>query len=209
MPLLSHQQPVLPRKEGNIEEPEMCPFYLYGRLIAVLEQGARAHGEVPWLEQYYPRGFFPAAGLREPLARHRHSVLNYLVRQKREERYIARLDSLASALSNTDDTITFDTWAGHYLSYDESRKPDIPERSTPKDAPLYAQGYLDERIELQPNRPPLPPDENLWQFCWDYHQGRHLTFNIAGNSPNLHPGTQLGIADRRALTAPNQIGAAR
>ena len=36
----------------------MWPFYLYGRLIAVLEQGARAHGQVPWLEQYYPRGFF-------------------------------------------------------------------------------------------------------------------------------------------------------
>ena len=27
-------------------------FYHLGRLIAVLEQGARAHGEVPWLEQY-------------------------------------------------------------------------------------------------------------------------------------------------------------
>ena len=33
----------------------MQPFYLYGRLIAVLEPGARAHGEVPWLEQYSPR----------------------------------------------------------------------------------------------------------------------------------------------------------
>ena len=55
VPLLSHQRPVLPRKHGDIEEPEMWPFYLYGRLIAVLEQGARAHGEVPWLKQYSPR----------------------------------------------------------------------------------------------------------------------------------------------------------
>ena len=60
----------------------MWPFYLYGRLIAVLEQGARGHGEVPWLEQYYPRGFFPLAGLREPLERHRHSVLNFLTRAR-------------------------------------------------------------------------------------------------------------------------------
>ena len=91
-----------------------------------------------------------------------------------------------------------------YLSYDESRKPEVPDRSSPKDAPLYAQGYRDERIELQPSRQDLPQDENLQQFCWDYHQGRHLTFNIAGNSPNLPPGTQLGIADRRALTPQRQ-----
>ena len=143
----------------------MWPFYLYGRLIAVLEQGARAHGKVPWMEQYYPREFFPAAGLREPLERHRHSVLNHLVREKRAERYLARLDSLASALSTSEDEITFDTWASHYLSYDESRKPEVPDRSTPRDAPLYAQGYLDERIELQSNRQALPQDESLWQFC--------------------------------------------
>ena len=76
------------------------------------------------------------------------------MREKRAERYIARLDSLTSALSNSDDEITFDTWASHYLSYDESRRPEVPDRSTPIDAPLYAQGYLDERRELQPNRPP-------------------------------------------------------
>ena len=165
----------------------MWPYYLYGRLIAVLEQGARTHGEVPWLEQYYPRGFLPAAGLREPLERHRHSVLNDLMRQRRAQRYTARLDSLASALSNSEEETTFDTWASHYLSYDESRRPEVPDRSTPRDAPLYAQGYLDERIELQPNRPAFPQEEDRWQFCWDYHQGRHLTFNIAGNSPQPAP----------------------
>ena len=45
MPLLLHQQPVLPRKERRIKESEMQPFYLYSRLIAVLEQGARAQGQ--------------------------------------------------------------------------------------------------------------------------------------------------------------------
>ena len=25
------------------------------------------------------------------------------------------------------------------------------------------------------NRPALPPEKQLWQFCWDYHQGRLLT----------------------------------
>ena len=52
-------------------------------------------------------------------------------------------------------------------------------KSTPRDAPLYAQGYLVERQTLQPQRPPLPGDEDLQQFCWDYHQGRLLTWNIA------------------------------
>ena len=46
-------------------------------------------------------------------------------------------------------------------SYDESRKPKVPASSTPKDAPLYAQGYLDERLELTPNRPALPPEKDL------------------------------------------------
>ena len=180
----------------------MQPFYLYGRLIAVLEQGARAHGEIPWLELYYARGFFPAAGLREPLERNRHSVLNFLNRQGRAERYVARLDWLATALENGDEKASFDSWSSRYLAYDEARKPELPARSTPKDAPLYAQGYLDERLELQPRRPSLQPNEDLWQFCWDYHQGRHLTWNIAGNDPRLPPGVQLGIADRRALTSP-------
>ena len=42
-------------KERRIEESELQPFYLYGRLTAVLEQGARGTGEVPWLDHYYPR----------------------------------------------------------------------------------------------------------------------------------------------------------
>ena len=74
---------------------------------------------------------------------------------KRAERYMARLDSLASTLSTNEEETTFDTWASHYLSYDESRRPEVPDRSTPRDAPLYAQGYLDERFELQPSRPAL------------------------------------------------------
>ena len=78
---------------------------------------------------------------------------------------MARLNWLTSALETEDDSATFDSWASRYLSYDESRKPELPASSTPKDAPLYAQGYLDERIELQPNRPALPQDESLRQFC--------------------------------------------
>ena len=48
----------------------MQPFYLYGRLTAVLEQGARSQGQIPWLELYYPRGFLPWVGLREPMRNH-------------------------------------------------------------------------------------------------------------------------------------------
>ena len=71
------------------------------------------------------------------------------------------------------------------------------------DAPLYAQGYLEQRIELHDKREPLPEAEELEQFCWDYHQGRHLTWGVGGNDPGLPAGVQLGIADRKALTAPD------
>ena len=189
----------------------MQPFYLYGRLIAVLEQGARAHGQIPWLELYYPRGFLPWVGLRDPLRKHMQSVLPFLERRGRADRYLAQLNSLANALQNPEgqaqDSASFDTWCTRYLSHDRSPKPELPLKSTPRDAPLYAQGYLEERIELhQPTRPSLPPDEEIWQFCWDYHQGRLLTWNIAGNDPGLPPGVQLGIKDRRAATTENPAG---
>ena len=189
----------------------MQPFYLYGRLIAILEQGARAQGQIPWLELYYPRGFLPWVGLREPLRKHLQSVLPFLERRGRSDRYLAQLNSLANALQNPEgqaqDSASFDTWCTRYLSHDRSPKPELPLKSTPRDAPLYAQGYLEERIELhQPTRPSLPPDEEIWQFCWDYHQGRLLAWNIAGNDPGLPPGVQLGIKDRRAATTENPAG---
>ena len=58
----------------------------------------------------------------------------------------------------------------------------------------------------EPKRPPLPGDEDLFQFCWDYHQGRLLTWNIAGNDPGLPPGVQLGIRNRRAVTTADPAG---
>ena len=141
---------------------------------------------------------------------HLQSVLPFLERQGRAERYLAQLNSLANALQSTEeptqDSASFDTWCTRYLSHDRSRKPELPHNSTPKDAPLYAQGYLVERQTLQPKRPPLPEEEDLQQFCWDYHQGRHLTWNIAGNDPGLPPGVQLGIRDRRDATAADPAG---
>ena len=188
----------------------MQPFYLYGQLIAVLEQGARAQGQIPWLELYFPRGFLPWVGLREPLRKHLQSVLPFLERRGRAERYIAQLNSLANALQNSEeqpqDSASFNSFCTGYLSHDRSPKPELPHNSTPRDAPLYAQGYLDERQTLQPQRPPLPGDEDLFQFCWDYHQGRLLTWNIAGNAPGLPPGVHLGIRDRRAVTTADPAG---
>ena len=158
----------------------MQPFYLYGRLTAVLEQGARAHGQIPWLELYYPRGFLPWVGLHESLQKHLQSVLPFLERRGRSDSYLARLNSLANALQNSEepppDSASFNSWCTRYLSHDRSPKPELPLKSTPRDAPLYAQGYLVERQTLQPKRPPLPGDEDLFQFCWDYHQGRLLTW---------------------------------
>ena len=188
----------------------MQPFYRYGRLTAVLEQGARAQGQIPWLELYYPRGFLPWVGLRDPLRNHLQSVLPFLERRGRAERYVEKLNSLANALQNseeaTPDPASFDSFCTRYLSHDRSPKPEFPLKSTPRDAPLYAQGYLAERQTLQPTRPSLPPEQEIWQFCWDYHQGRLLTWNIAGNDPGLPPGVQLGIRDRTAVTTADPAG---
>ena len=182
----------------------------YGRLTAVLEQGARAQGQIPWLELYYPRGFLPWVGLREPLREPLQSVLPFLERRGRSDSYLAQLNSLANALQNTgeppQDSASFGSWCTRYLSHDRSPKPELPLKSMPRDAPLYAQGYLVERQTLQPTRPPLPGEEDLFQFCWDYHQGRLLTWNIADNDPGLAPGVQLGIRDRRDLTAAAPAG---
>ena len=165
-----------------IKESEIQPFYLYGRLTAVPEQGARAQGQIPWLELYYPRGFLPWVGLRDPLRNHLQSVLPFLERRGRADRYIAQLNSLANALENTGepppDPASFDSWCTRYLSHDRSPKPELPLKSTPRDAPLYAQGYLAERQALQ---------------------GRLLTWNIAGNDPRLPLGFQQALADRRSL----------
>ena len=116
----------------------------YGQLIAVLEQGARAQGQIPWLELYYPRGFLPWVGLRDPLRNHLQSVLPFLERRERAKRYLAQLNSLASALQNSEepapDPTSFNSWCTGYLSHDRSPKPELPYKSTPRDAPLYAQG---------------------------------------------------------------------
>ena len=73
-------------------------FYHLGRIIAVLELGARAHGEIRWLHLYYTRGLIPSAGLREPLQKHSQSVLPRLERNGRAALYKESLDSLANGL---------------------------------------------------------------------------------------------------------------
>ena len=88
-------------------------------------------------------------------------------RRGRSNNYLAQLNSLANALQNSEelaqDPESFDTWCSRYLSHDRSPKPTLPLKSTPGDAPLYAQGYMDERQSLQPQRPPLPGDDDLFQ----------------------------------------------
>ena len=75
------------------------------------------------------------------------SVLPFLERRGRADRYLARLNSLANALQNSEepapDSASFGSWCTRYLSHDRSPKPELPLKSTPRDAPLYAQGYLD------------------------------------------------------------------
>jgi len=179
-------------------------FHHLGRIVAVLELGARAHGEIRWLHLYYAKGLTPSAGLREPLQKHSQSVLPRLQRQDRAQVYKATLDSLARDLQEASGpeqpTSSFDSWASQVLKNREYGETDtLPSSCNPGDAVDHAQGYLEQRKALQPNRPELPPAGDSEEYCWQYHLGRTLPWNGAGNDPHLHEAFQLGLKDRRAL----------
>ena len=95
---------------------------------------------------------------------------------------------------------TFGSWTVAVLSYKtDPTATGLPTSSTPMDAPIYAQGYLDQRKELQTTRPAAPPEEQSIAYHWDYHQGRLMPWKGAGNDPHLSTAFQLGLADQRAL----------
>ena len=106
-------------------------FHHLGRIVAVLELGARAHGEIRWLHLYYALGFIPWAGLREPLQKHQQSVLPALERKGTGDRYRQSLDLLATHLQQAagiDPPIeTFAAWASAVLS----DKTDAPPTGLP------------------------------------------------------------------------------
>ena len=181
-------------------------FYYLGRIIAVLELGARAHGDVRWLHLYYDYGLIPDAGLREPLQKHSQSVLPRLERDGRADLYKNSLDSLARDLQEAsglnEPTATFDSWAGHILrDRSHGEQSTLPTSSSPADAASYAQGYLDQRRTLQPKRPAAPSPEQAEEYAWQYHLGRTITWNGAANDPRLSDAFQLGLKDRRTLCA--------
>ena len=181
-------------------------FYYLGRIIAVLELGARAHGEIRWLHLYYNYGLIPSAGLQEPLKKHSQSILPRLERNGRAALYKQTLDSLIGefqkASGTEDPNPSFESWAYQVLKHpsygDDST---LPTSSTPTEAAAYAHGYLEQRRALQPKRPPAPPPEKAEQYNWQYHLGRTLTWNGASNDPRLSEAFQLGLKDRRALCA--------
>ena len=203
-------QPEWPRGyTGSMNIPPAGPdrrFYYLGRIIAVLELGARAHGEIRWLHLYYNYGLIPNAGLRDPLQKHNQSVLPRLERNDRAALYKETLDSLARDLqeaSGLEKPIgSFDSWVSQVLRDRQDEKDcALPKSSRPGDAAAYAQGYLDQRRILQPKRPPAPPTEEAEEYSWQYHLGRTITWNGGGNDPHLSEGFQLGLKDRRTLCA--------
>ncbi len=188
---------------GNDGQPADLAFYHLGRIIAVLELGARAHGEIRWVHLYYLAGFMPQAGLREPLEKHGQSVVPRLERKGTAETYRTTLDDLAAALQATGGQPpaygSFDSWAAQVLQdkHQEARVPASPE---PGDAVLYAEGYLEQRSALQPGRAGQTAETKSREYLWHYHLGRTMPWNGAGNDPRLPPGFQQGLKDKWAIT---------
>ena len=197
------------RQTGTMHPVNHSPdnrFHQLGRIIATLELGARAHGEIRWIHLYYALGFLPQAGLREPLQKHLQSVLPALQAKGTGERYRETLNRLATELQEKAGSEqphhTFDGWACQVLkgmASGDRVETELPGPPLPDDAVLYADGYLEQRRELQANRPAPPPEEEALQYYWDYHLGRIMTWIGAGNAPNLGAGFQQGLADQRAL----------
>ena len=193
----------------NHHESPNPVFHILGRIIAVLELGARAHGEARWIHLYYALGFIPWAGLREPLQKHQQSILPALERRGTGDQYRQSLDLLTTQLQEAaginPPIETFGAWASAVLSdKTDTAATGLPTSSTPQDAPAYAQGYLDQRRKLQASRPAAPPQKDSPAYYWDYHQGRIMTWKGAGNDPRLSAAFQQGMADQRALTPPRQ-----
>ena len=181
-------------------------FYYLGHIIALLELGARAHGDIRWTHLYYAMGFLPHAGLREPLQKHLQSVLPALQRKGTADRYSETLNQLTTELQKMAGTDpphqNFESLATQVLKDWGTRgsvKTPLPGPPLPADAVLYAQGYLEQRRQLQQNRPSAPPDKEVQRYHWDYHLGRIMPWIGANNDPKLGPGFQQGLADQRSL----------
>ena len=170
----------------NTQSPNPT-FYHPGRIIAVLELGARAQTEVRWFHLYYALGFIPWAGLREPPHKHQQSALE---RKGTGDRYRESLDLLANQLQQDaglpTPLETLAAWVSTIFSYQADKPPTgIPTRSLPQDAPTYAQGCLDQRRPLQPDRPTATP------------QGRHPRL-----PSGLPPGPDNAVERRRQRPTP-------
>ena len=191
-------------------QPRNTAFYHLGRIIAVLELGARAHTEVRCLHLYYALGFIPWASLRQPLQRHQQSVLPAL---ERKGTGAATGNPWTCWPTNSSRTQACTRpWKPSALGPPPSSPtrltnlpPASPRPHYPRTPPTYAQGYLDQRRLLPPHRPPPPHKDDTLAYHWDYHLGRIMPWNGAGNDPNLSTAFQLGLADQRALQPkPNQ-----
>ena len=179
----------------------MQPFYRYGQLTAVLEQGARAQGQIPWLELYYPRGFLPWVGLRDPLRKHMQSVLPFLERRGRAERYVTQLNSLANDLppksqhrtrkaSTPGATATCPTTAAPSPNFPTNPRPGT-RRSTPRATWLNGRPSSPSAHRCQETRTP---------------GSSARTTTRTGCSPGTSPATTRGcrqVSNRHWLTDPH------
>ena len=142
-------------------------FHHLGRIVAVLELGARAHGEAHWIHLYYALGFLPWAGLRETLQKHQQSVLPALERRGTVENYGQSLDLLAIKLQQAagiDAPIdTFAAWASALLSEKtDTGATGLPTSSTPRTPRPTPRDTWTREESCRPIGPqPLPTKNHL------------------------------------------------
>ena len=179
-------------------------FYYLGSIIAVLALGAMAHGEIRWLHLYYTYNLIPSAALGKPLQKHKLSVLRDLQRTGRAALYQETLDALARDLQ---EACGLNHPSGSFKSGSRQVLKEcirgetslLSISSCPGDAAAYVRGYLDQRRMPRPKRPAAPLAKEALEYCWQYHLGRTITWNGAGNDPHLSEAFQLGLKYKREL----------
>ena len=175
---------------------------LCGRLTALLEHRARLRGNVSDLHLYYLRGSLPQTEILNLVRTDLNTVQPYLAANDHPQPQLDALNKVIQQLdTDPEENQTFRyyvTWAHYLLTLPRNRNPELPSINQAQ-IHRYAEGYLHQRRELDPSRPPPPAPETENSYHWQYQTGRQITYEIAAQHSQRTPTELFAIKDAQEL----------
>ena len=175
---------------------------LCGQLLALLEHRAHLHGSIVELYMYFQRGLHPQLTFPQLVGRDLRTVQPHLTATGRDQPHLNTLNKIVQKLQadQPEETRTpyYVTWARALSSIKNQPRPELPSINMGQIF-LYTQGYLDQRRELDPTRPPPPDPFQTRLYHWHYYAGRLISYRIAASHPDRTPAELLAIADSQEL----------